>query len=125
MEHINYFILAFLIILFYLFVKKVWYIQRVNSAGYTITKIIDLTSSEVYGYRKHLEDAISREPEKYQTHLHAMNAEIAGLKSFDIVDILQASKKEFFTKEDLKFLLAYAGRLDNVRSKLKKMVSEL
>ena len=125
MEHINHFFLAFLIIFFYLFVKKAWYIQRVNSAGYTITKIIDLTSSEVYGYIKHLEDAISREPEKYQTHLHAMNAEIAGLKSFDIVDILQASKKGFFTKEDVKFLLAYAGSLDNVRSKLKKMVSEL
>lgn len=125
MEHINYFILAFLIILFYLFVKKVWYIQRVNSAGHTINKIIDLTSSEVYGYIKHLEDAIDREPEKYQTHLHAMNAEVASLKSFDIVDIMKASKKEFFTEEDLKFLLAYAGRLDNVRSKLKKMVSEL
>ena len=125
MEHINSFTLAFLIILFYLFVKKVWYIQRVNSAGYTITKIIDLTSSEVYGYIKHLEDAISREPEKYQAYLHAMNAEMAGLKSFDIVDILNASKKGFFTKEDLKFLLAYAGSLDNVRSKLNKLVSEL
>lgn len=125
MEHINYFILAFLIILFYLFVKKVWYILRVNSAGYTIAKIIDLTSSEVYGYIKHLEDAIDREPEKYQAYLHAMNAEVAGLKSFDIVDIMKASKKEFFTEEDLKFLLAYAGRLDNVRFKLKNLVSEL
>ena len=125
MDHLNNFTLAFLIILFYLFVKKAWYLLRVNSAGYTITKIIDLTSSEVYGYIKHLEDAINREPEKYQTHLHAMNAEIAGLKSFDIVDILKASKKEFFTEEDLKFLLAYAGSLDKVRSRLKKMVSEL
>lgn len=125
MKAIVYFVLALLIIFFYLFVKKVWFLLRVNSAGYTIARIIDITSSDVYECIKHLEYVINREPEKYQTHLHAMNAEIASLKPFDVVDILNASKKGFFTKEDVKFLLAYAGRLDNVRSKLKKMVSEL